>query len=240
MTTTVIQVRGLTKTFGSHLALSDVSFAASSGSVTAFLGPNGAGKTTTIRLLLGLDTADSGEALVFGRPYRALPSPAKLVGALLDDAGFHPRRTARNHLRVMADVVDVPGSAIDRVVAMVDLEGAADRRVDGFSLGMRRRLALASALLGDPELLVLDEPANGLDPAGIAWLRTMLKEFAREGRTVFVSSHVLPEIAQTAERVVLINRGRIVTETTIAALTKDGRSLERAFFDLTEGDNDVA
>jgi ABC-2 type transport system ATP-binding protein len=214
-----VTVRGLTKRYGATVAVDDLSFEVRSGTVTAFLGPNGAGKTTAIRTLLGLASPDAGEALVLGSPYRMLDHAARRVGTLIDGADFHPGRTARNHLRVLASLNGVPQRRVDEVLDIVDLTGAADRKVGGFSLGMRRRLGLASALLGEPELLILDEPANGLDPAGIRWLRESLQAFARTGGTVLVSSHQLSEIAHTAQDVVVIHHGRLVTQTSIEELT---------------------
>ena len=215
----VIAVRGLTKRYGATVAVDDLSFEVESGKITAFLGPNGAGKTTTMRILLGLAPADAGEALVLGRSYRDLDRAALRVGTLLDGAGFHPSRTARNHLRVLAAASTLPRRRIDEVLHAVGLSEAADRKVGGFSLGMRRRLGLASALLGEPEVLVLDEPANGLDPPGIRWLRQSLQSFADSGGTVFMSSHVLAEVAQTADEAIVVNRGRLVTQTSVEQLT---------------------
>jgi ABC-2 type transport system ATP-binding protein len=215
----VLSAIGLTKRFGDITAVSDLSFELEAGSVTGFLGPNGAGKTTTMRLLLGLAEPTRGRALVFGRPYVELERPGARVGAVLEAADLHPGRTGRDHLRVLAPVAHVPHGRIDEVLALVDLEGAADRRVKGYSLGMRQRLGLAAALLGDPELLILDEPANGLDPEGVRWLRDFLRAFAAQGRTVFVSSHLLAEVAQTVDQVVIINRGRLVVEAPLNELT---------------------
>ena len=214
-----IGVRGLTKRYGATVALEDLSFDVQPGTVTAFLGPNGAGKTTAIRVLLGLATADAGEATILGSPYRTLDHAARRIGTLIDGADFHPARTARNHLRILASLNGIPDRRVDEVLDAVDLTGAADRKVGGFSLGMRRRLGLASALLGEPELLILDEPANGLDPAGIRWLRETLQSFAETGGTVFVSSHQLSEIALTAQQVVVIDNGRLITQTAIEELT---------------------
>ncbi len=219
MSRPVITVRGLTKRYGTTLAVDDLSFEVERGKVTGFLGPNGAGKTTTMRVLLGLAPADAGDALVLGQPYRALDRPSRRVGTLLDGAGFHPSRTARNHLRVLAATAGVSEGRVEEVLHHVELAEAANRKVGGFSLGMHRRLGLASALLGEPEVLVLDEPANGLDPAGIRWLRQSLRAFAAAGGTVFVSSHVLAEVAQTADEVVVVNRGKLVTHTTVDDLT---------------------
>ena len=215
----VIEVRGLTKAFGPRLAVDDLSFQVRAGRVTGFLGPNGAGKTTTLRMLLGLAAPSSGTATLWGTPYVELPNPARRVGAMLDSSSFHPRRSARDHLRWVAAAAEIPKSRIDAILAEVDLTVAAHRSVGEYSVGMRRRLGLAAALLGDPELLVLDEPANGLDPAGIRWLREWLRSFARRGGTVFVSSHQLGEVAQMADEVVVLQGGRLVTHTDVEGLT---------------------
>jgi ABC-2 type transport system ATP-binding protein len=214
----VITIEGLTKRFGDIVAVDDLSFEVDQGTVTGFLGPNGAGKTTTLRMLLGLVTPTAGTARIRGRRYRELAAPLRHVGAVLESSSFHPGRTARNHLRVVTTAAGLPRARTDEVLAQVGLDQAADRRVGGFSLGMRQRLALATALLGDPEVLVLDEPANGLDPEGIHWLRGLLRCLADQGRTVLVSSHVLAEVAQTVDRVVIIAHGRLVTQSTLAAL----------------------
>jgi ABC-2 type transport system ATP-binding protein len=212
----VIEVEGLQKRFGRTVAVAGLTFRAEPGRITGFLGPNGAGKTTTLRSVLGLVHPDAGTASVLGRPFRALPLPAHQVGAVLEASSFHPGRTGRNHVRVLAAAAGLPGSRADEVLALVDLAGASRRRARGYSLGMRQRLALAAALLGDPEVLVLDEPANGLDPQGIRWLRDFLRALAAEGRTVLVSSHVLSEVAQTVDEVVIIHRGRLVRAAPIA------------------------
>jgi len=215
----VVVADSLTKRFGKITAVEDLSFALEPGLITGFLGPNGAGKTTTLRMLLGLISPTSGHALVFDRPYRQLERPALRVGAVLEAADFHPGRSGRNHLLTLSRAAGIPDARADAVLALVELSGAADRRVKGYSLGMRQRLGLAAALLGEPELLILDEPANGLDPEGVRWLRDFLRAFAREGRTVFVSSHVLAEVAQTVDQVLIINRGRLVVESPLAELT---------------------
>jgi ABC-2 type transport system ATP-binding protein len=224
---------GLTKRFGDLTAVSDLSFELDAGTVTGFLGPNGAGKTTTLRMLLGLARPTRGQALVFGRPFAELERPATRVGAVLEASDLHPGRTGRDHLRVLARAAGVPESHVDEVLALVDLQAAADRQADGYSLGMRQRLALAAALLGDPALLVLDEPANGLDPEGVRWLRDFLRTFAGRGGTVLISSHHLAEIAQTVDRVVIIDRGRLVAESALAELAPDASSLEDVFLELT-------
>jgi ABC-2 type transport system ATP-binding protein len=228
-----VEVRGLTKRFGTVTAVRDVSFTAPAGQVTGFLGPNGSGKTTTLRVALGLIRPTAGEALIGGAPYRHLAQPRRRVGALLEATGFHPGRRARDHLMVLAASCGLPGRRVDEVLGLVDLGPAADRRVREFSLGMRQRLGLAAALLGDPQVLLLDEPANGLDPAGIAWLRGLLRGLAGEGRTVVVASHVLGEVAQTADRVVIVNAGELRFAGPLHELGGSGRALESAFLRLT-------
>ncbi len=208
----LIEIRGVTKGFGGTLAVHDVTFEVPSGEVTGFLGPNGAGKTTTLRVLLGLARPDAGRALIDGIRYADLPSPRRVVGAVIDSMGFHPGRTGRNHLRVITRAAGIPVDRVDEVLALVELSDAGNRRVGGYSQGMRQRLALATALLGDPPVLVLDEPTNGLDPAGMAWLRQLLTEWAAQGRTVLFSSHVLSEVEMVADRLVIIDRGRVVRE----------------------------
>ena len=230
---TEIEVRGLTKTFGPVTAVRDMSFTAPAGQVTGFLGPNGSGKTTTLRAALGLIRPTVGEALIGGVPYRHLAQPRRRVGALLETSGFHPGRRARNHLAVLAASCGVPGRRVDEVLDLVDLASAADRRVREFSLGMRQRLGLAAALLGDPQVLLLDEPANGLDPAGIAWLRGLLRGLADEGRTVLVASHVLGEIAQTADHVVIVSAGQVRFAGALGDIGATGNALESAFLKLT-------
>jgi ABC-2 type transport system ATP-binding protein len=218
----VVEVRGLTKRFGTVTAVDDLSFTVQPGRVTGFLGPNGAGKTTTLRILLSLVTPTAGTATIGGRPYVDLPDPQRSVGALLEASSFHSGRTARNSLRVAAGPAGIPDGRVDELLALVDLTAAADRRVGDFSLGMRQRLGLAQALLGDPGVLVLDEPANGLDPEGIAWLRSFLRSLAAQGRTVLVSSHVLSEVQQTVDDVVIIARGRLVRSGSLAELSGGG------------------
>jgi ABC-2 type transport system ATP-binding protein len=215
----VVLSEGLTKRFGKLTAVEDLSFVLEAGTITGFLGPNGAGKTTTLRMLLGLATPTTGRALIFDKPYAQLEQPALRVGAVLEATDFHPGRTGRDHLRTLSRSVELPDSRVDEVLRLVELTDAAKRRVKGYSLGMRQRLGLASALLGDPELLVLDEPANGLDPEGVRWLRDFLREFAAQGRTVLISSHVLAEVAQTVDQVLIINRGKLVIETSLDQLT---------------------
>jgi ABC-2 type transport system ATP-binding protein len=219
---TTLRFDGLTKRFGATLAVDRLTAQVRPGAVTGFLGPNGSGKTTTLRMLLGLVRPTSGTATFDGRPYEELRSPAREVGTLLEATGFHPGRSARDHLRVLATAASLPTSRCDEVLAGVGLTEVAGRKVGGFSLGMRQRLGLAAALLGDPPVLVLDEPANGLDPAGTRWLRGFLRRLAEEGRTVLVSSHVLPEVDQTADDVLVIAQGRLVRAGPIAQLRQEG------------------
>jgi ABC-2 type transport system ATP-binding protein len=211
----LIAVEGLTKRYGNTLAVEDLSFKIERGSVTGFLGPNGAGKTTTLRILLDLVRPTAGAATIDGRRYRELEEPVRQVGAVLEAANFHPGRKGRNHLRVLARAARIPEQRVDETLALVGLSDAAGKRVKAYSLGMRQRLTIAGALLGEPRVLILDEPANGLDPEGIRWLRGLLRSFADEGGTVFVSSHVLAEVAQLADRVVIIHRGRLVSHTSL-------------------------
>jgi ABC-2 type transport system ATP-binding protein len=218
----MIEVTGLTKRFGDQVAVDDLSLTAPAGQVTALLGPNGAGKTTTFRMLLGLARPAVGRALIDGRPYVELDSPRQTVGAVLESSGFHPARTGRAHLHVVATAAGIPRSRVDELLAFVGLARAADRRVGGYSTGMRQRLAVAGALLGDPRVVVLDEPTSGLDPEGVAWMRRLLRAFAAEGRCVLVASHLLAEVVQAADRVVIIAQGRALREADVASL--DGGS----------------
>jgi ABC-2 type transport system ATP-binding protein len=231
----VIGVNALTKRFGGLVAVDEITFSLGSGTVTGFLGPNGAGKTTTLRLLLGLAEPTAGEALVFGRRYADLDDPVRRVGAVLESSDFHPGRSGRDHLRALALAAEIPSSRVDEVLALVEIEAVAKRLVRTYSLGMRQRLGLAGALLGDPELLILDEPANGLDPAGVHWLRRFLRRFAEEGRTVLLSSHMLAEAAQTVDQVVIIDRGRLVASGRLDDFTQHGQTLEDVFLGLTGG-----
>jgi ABC-2 type transport system ATP-binding protein len=217
----LIEITNLTKDYGDVRAVDDLSFGVEAGVITAFLGPNGSGKTTTLRSLLGLVAPTSGTATIDGRAYAGLAAPLHVVGAMLE-ASAHPARSARNHLRVLAAEARVPASRVDELLALVELEGAADRRAGGFSLGMRQRLGLAGALIGDPRILVLDEPANGLDPVGIRWLRDFLRSLAGEGCTILLSSHVLSEVEQTVDDVVVIAGGRLVAHAPLAELTRSG------------------
>jgi ABC-2 type transport system ATP-binding protein len=214
-----LEVRNLSKRFGKTLAVDNLSFAVEPGQVTGFLGPNGAGKTTTMRALLGLVRPSAGEALVEGRPPAQMREPLRTIGAALEATAFHPGRSGRNHLRVLAASAGIPASRVEEVLEMVELSGAANRRVKGYSLGMRQRLALAAALLGEPRILILDEPANGLDPQGMRWLRDLLREQAAGGRTVLVSSHLLSEVAQTADELIVIREGRLVAKTSLDEFT---------------------
>jgi len=228
-----VSIRGLTKHFGAVRAVEDLTFDVPSGEITGFLGPNGAGKTTTLRITLGLVRPTAGEALIDGSRYADLPHPRRVVGAVLEATGFHPGRRGRDHLRVLAQQAGVPDTRVDEVLELVDLTKAAGRRVGGYSLDMRQRLGLASALLGDPAVLILDEPANGLDPAGIAWLRDVLRGLAADGRAILISSHVLSEVAQTVDQVVILHEGRLRYAGDLEGL--GGDSLEAAFLSLTAG-----
>jgi ABC-2 type transport system ATP-binding protein len=232
----LVCVSSLSKRYGELTAVNDVSFALPAGTVTALLGPNGAGKTTVLRTLLGLVEPSGGEALILGRRYRDLEQPMRLVGAVLESGDFDPGRGGRDHLRALALAAGVAPARVDEVLETVSLTAAARRPVRTYSLGMRRRLGLAGALLGDPCLLVLDEPANGLDPKGTHWLRTFLRSFAGVGGTVLVSSHVLAEIAQTVDRAVIINDGRVVADAQLEQLTRGGMTLEDVYLALTSGE----
>src|SRR5712692_3314538 len=232
----VVSVRSLTKRYRDLVAVDEISFSLRGGTVTGFLGPNGAGKTTTLRMLLGLAEPTAGEALVFGRRYRELEQPIRRVGAVLESTDYHPSRSGRNHLRALALAAELRLSRVEEVLELVELRGAADRRVRTYSLGMRQRLGVAAALLGDPELLILDEPANGLDPAGVRWLRTFLQALAAEGRTVLVSSHLLAEVAQTVDQVLIIDHGRLLAQGSLNELTGAGQTLEDVYLELTGGE----
>jgi len=227
-----IEFKHLSKQFKEVLAVSDFSAQVLSGRVTGFLGPNGAGKSTALRCLVGLVTPTQGEALINGGPYSSLQDPIKHVGAVLDSRGFHPGLTAKQNLRIMASASGIDFSRISEVLDLVDLNDAANKRTKGFSLGMKQRLSLAIAMLGDPEILILDEPANGLDPLGIVWLREFVRKLASEGRTILVSSHQLAEMQNTVDDVLIINKGQLVAQGTIAEI-RNGKSLEEAFLDLT-------
>jgi ABC-2 type transport system ATP-binding protein len=220
-----VDVVGLTKMFGTFKAVDDLTFSVQPGMVTGFLGPNGAGKTTTLRCLLGLITPTAGTTTIGGRAYRDLADPIGTVGAALEAASFHPGRSARAHLEVMALGAGLDPAVAGDKLAQVGLSEVGDKRVSGFSLGMRQRLGLAAALLGDPRVLILDEPANGLDPAGIVWLRSFLRALAAEGRTILVSSHVLSEVQQTVDDVVVLSRGRLVNQGKLADLDSGPRGV---------------
>src|SRR3954465_5641761 len=214
----MIKASGLTKQYGDRTVVDDVSFALEPGTVTGFLGPNGAGKTTTMRLMTGLVPPSAGTATVDGRPYAELPNPGAVVGTLLDASAVHPGRTGRTHLRLLADTIGVPPSRVAEVLELVGLTDAARRRIGGYSLGMRQRLGIAGALLADPPVLVFDEPANGLDPEGIRWMRDLLRAHAARGGTVLLSSHLLGEVEHTVDRLLVIGRGRIVADGPMAEL----------------------
>jgi ABC-2 type transport system ATP-binding protein len=231
----VVTVEGLTKRYGLVTAVEDLSFTLSPATVTGFLGPNGAGKTTTLRLLLGLAEPTAGRALVFGQRYRQLEGPARQVGAILESNDFHPGRSGRDHLRVVATAGEISFDRVEEVLGMVGLTAAAGRAVRTYSLGMRQRLGLAGALLGDPRLLLLDEPTNGMDPAGVQWLRKLIRGFAAGGGSVLVSSHLLAEVAQSVDRVLIISQGRLVADAPLDELGSDSQSLEDAYLALTEG-----
>jgi ABC-2 type transport system ATP-binding protein len=222
-----IEACHLTKRFGPVLAVDDVSFAVTPGTVTGFLGPNGAGKTTTLRMLVGLVTPTRGTAVVCGQPYGHLASPLRQAGVVLESSGAHPGRTTRDHLRAQAMLAGVSPSRVEEVLGLTGLADAAGRRARGFSLGMRQRLGLATALIGDPDVLILDEPANGLDPDGVRWLRDLLRHLAGQGRTVLLSSHLLAEAAQTVDEVIILDQGRLITHAPLAELTRQVRPVIR-------------
>ena len=230
-----IEFCGLTKRFGAVTAVDDLTFAPAQGRVTGFVGANGAGKSTTMRALLGLTRPDTGTATVDGVPYAELTDPVRRIGAMVDPGVFHPNRSGRNALRVVARPARIPERRVDEVLDLVGLDVAAGRRVGGYSMGMRQRLALAAALIGDPGTIVLDEPANGLDPQGVHWLRGLILGLSAEGRTVFVSSHLLAELAQMVDDVVIIADGRLVTHEPMASLVgrAEGSSLEAVYLQLT-------
>ncbi len=229
----MLEARGLTKRFGSRLAVDKLSFDVRPGLVTGFLGPNGSGKSTTVRLILGLDHPDAGQARIGGRRYADLGWPLREVGALLEARAWHPGRTARRHLLALAASNDIARRRVDEVLGLVGLGDVAGQRAGKFSLGMAQRLGIAAALLGDPPVLLLDEPVNGLDPAGIHWIRDLLRSLARQGRTVFVSSHLISEMALMAEHVVVIGQGRLLADEPVADLAARAPSLEDAFLQLT-------
>jgi ABC-2 type transport system ATP-binding protein len=230
----MIEARGLVKHYGSTIAVDNLGFDVRPGTVTGFLGPNGAGKSTTMRMILGLDRPDAGQVQINGQGYRELGWPLREVGALLEAKAFHPGRSARSHLTALAASNQIPRRRVNDVLEITGLEKAADRRAGKFSLGMAQRLGIAAALLGDPAVLLLDEPVNGLDPEGIRWIRGLLKNLAAHGRTVLISSHLISEVAQTADQLIVIGRGRLLAQTTVAELSARSSSLEEAFFELTE------
>jgi ABC-2 type transport system ATP-binding protein len=236
----MIELDGLTKRYGKVLAVDGLSFTVRPGAVTGFLGPNGSGKSTTLRMILGLDAPDAGQARVSGQRYRDLRWPLREVGALLEAKAFHPGRSARTHLAALAAAGGIHRSRVDEVLDIVGLPGAADRRAGKFSLGMAQRLGIAAALLGDPGVLLLDEPVNGLDPEGIRWLRDLLRSLAAQGRVVFVSSHLISEMALTAQRLVVIGQGRLLADTSVADLAARSGSLEDAFLRLTSATTDYS
>ncbi|WP_339256914.1 ATP-binding cassette domain-containing protein [Paenibacillus sp. FSL P2-0136] len=229
----MLTINNLVKRRGTQKILSGITFEARPGRVTGFLGPNGAGKSSTLRILLGLDHATSGSALIHGRPFAELEHPLAAVGAALDGSGAHPMRTGRAHLRWIACAAGLPRSRVEEVLDIVGLTTAAGTRVKQYSLGMGRRLGIAAALLADPEILILDEPVNGLDPEGIRWIRTFLRKRAEAGNTVLLSSHLMGELAETVDDVVIIKQGRIVADGTLQEVTGSHSTLEDAFFALT-------
>lgn len=229
----MIEARGLTKRYGRNVAVADLSFTVRPGQVTGFLGRNGSGKSTALRLIMGLDRADSGRATIGGRTYRDLRWPLREVGALLDTKSFHPGRSARNHLAALAAGNNIPSRRVDDVLGLVGLAETDRRRAGKLSLGMQQRLGLAAALLGDPAVLLLDEPLNGLDAEGVRWFRRLLVSLAAQGRTVFVSSHLISEMAVTAQHLVVIGGGRLLADTSVAELAGRSNSLEDAFLELT-------
>ena len=236
----MIEARRLVKRYRSALAVDNLSFDVRPGTVTGFLGPNGAGKSTTMRMIMGLDQPDAGEARIGGKRYSDLRWPLREVGALLEAKAFHPGRTARAHLSVLAASNAIGPRRVEEVLAITGIGKAADRRAGKFSLGMSQRLGIAAALLGDPGVLLLDEPVNGLDPEGIRWIRNLLKNLAAQGRTVLVSSHLISEIAHTADALIVIGQGRLLAQTTVARLSARASSLEEAFFQLTDGVTDYS
>jgi ABC-2 type transport system ATP-binding protein len=236
----MIEARGLVKRYGPTTAVDNLSFDVRPGTVTGFLGPNGAGKSTTMRMILGLDRPDAGTARINGKTYHELRWPLREVGALLEAKAYHPGRTARAHLTALAVSNGIPRRRVNDVLEITGMQKAADRRAGKFSLGMSQRLGIAAALLGDPEVLMLDEPVNGLDPEGIRWIRGLLKTLASHGRTVLISSHLISEVAQTADQLIVIGQGRLLAQTTVAELSARSSSLEEAFFQLTDGSTEYS
>ena len=231
----MIEARGLVKRYGPTIAVDNLSFDVQPGTVTGFLGPNGAGKSTTMRMILRLDRPDAGTVRIGGRDFRDMRWPLREVGALLEAKAFHPGRSARAHLTALAASNSIGRQRVNEVLEITGMGKAASRRAGKFSLGMSQRLGIAAALLGDPAVLLLDEPVNGLDPEGIRWIRNLLKSLAAQGRTVLISSHLISEVAQTADQLIVIGQGRLLAQTTVAELSSRGQSLEEAFFGLTEG-----
>lgn len=228
-----IEVTGLTKRYGSTTAVDDLSFRVAPGRVTGFLGPNGSGKSTTMRMILGLDSPSTGRALIGGRPYQELTWPLRQVGALLDGRAYHPGRSAGAHLRALAAANAIPRNRVDALLELVGLTAVAGKRTGTFSLGMGQRLGIAAALLGDPGVLLLDEPVNGLDPEGVRWVRDLSRTLAAEGRTVLISSHLISEMSRTADHIVVIGRGRLLADLSMSELASRGESLEETFLELT-------
>jgi ABC-2 type transport system ATP-binding protein len=234
--TSAIEFENLAKRYGKQLAVADLTAQVHSGRITGFLGPNGAGKSTALRCLVGLARPTSGSSKILGSPYQQLENPLSRVGTVLDSRGFHPALTGKQNLRVMASAASIADSRVDEVLKLVELTEAANKRVKGYSLGMKQRLAIAGAILGNPEVLILDEPANGLDPAGIAWLRKFLRAMASDGKTILVSSHQLAEMQHTVDDVLIINRGELLAQGTIEEVTQ-GKTLEEAFLKITGVEN---
>lgn len=231
-----IEFENLAKRYGKQLAVANLTAQVRSGRITGFLGPNGAGKSTALRCLVGLARPTSGASKILDTPYQQLENPLSRVGTVLDSRGFHPALTGKQNLRVMASAASIVDSRVDEVLKLVELTEAANKRVKGYSLGMKQRLAIAGAILGNPEVLILDEPANGLDPAGIAWLRKFLRAMASDGKTVLVSSHQLAEMQHTVDDVLIINRGELLAQGTIEEVTQ-GKTLEEAFLKITGVEN---
>jgi ABC-2 type transport system ATP-binding protein len=236
----MIEARGLVKHYRHVPAVDNLSFDVRPGTVTGFLGPNGAGKSTTMRMIVGLDRPDAGHVRIDGKDFTDLRWPLREVGAMLEAKAFHPGRTAHAHLSALAASNAIPAQRVDEVLAITGMEKAAGRRAGKFSLGMSQRLGIAAALLGDPGVLILDEPVNGLDPEGIRWIRNLLQNLAAQGRTVLVSSHLISEIAHTADQLIVIGQGRLLAQTTVAELSARAVSLEEAFFQLTDGVSDYS
>ena len=234
--TVAIEFDQLVKQYGKQQAVAGLTASVQAGRITGFLGPNGAGKSTTLRCLVGLSDPSSGTASILGAPYKQLDNPLSRVGTVLDSRGFHPALTGRQNLKVVAAAAGIEDVRVDEVLAMVELTDAANKRMKNYSLGMKQRLALAGAILGNPEILILDEPANGLDPAGIAWLRKFLRAMAEQGKTILVSSHQLAEMQNTVDDVLIINKGRLIAQGTMAEVKGEG-TLEEAFLRLTEGES---